>query len=125
VASPQQEQFGSDKQSTLPRVCRECPVRFVCNGGCPKDRTLTTPDGEPGWNYLCEGYKAFFTHVDGAMKTMAELLRQGRAAKDIMLRLAREDAELEAKYARTGRNNPCPCGSGKKFKHCHLTRTRM
>lgn len=20
-----------------------------------------------------------------------------------------------------GRNSPCPCGSGKKFKHCHIT----
>lgn len=22
--------------------------------------------------------------------------------------------------AKTGRNEPCPCGSGKKYKHCHL-----
>lgn len=22
-------------------------------------------------------------------------------------------------YAKVGRNEPCPCGSGKKFKHCH------
>jgi preprotein translocase subunit SecA len=22
-------------------------------------------------------------------------------------------------YGRVGRNEPCPCGSGKKFKHCH------
>jgi preprotein translocase subunit SecA len=24
-----------------------------------------------------------------------------------------------AGMARVGRNDPCPCGSGKKFKHCH------
>ena len=28
---------------------------------------------------------------------------------------------LPAGYERTGRNSPCPCGSGKKFKHCHGT----
>jgi preprotein translocase subunit SecA len=26
---------------------------------------------------------------------------------------------LPAGFERTGRNAPCPCGSGKKFKHCH------
>ncbi|MGH8078358.1 MAG: SEC-C metal-binding domain-containing protein, partial [Lysobacter sp.] len=25
----------------------------------------------------------------------------------------------DAAYANVGRNDPCPCGSGKKFKHCH------
>ncbi|MEN9429798.1 MAG: motif, partial [Pseudomonadota bacterium] len=30
-------------------------------------------------------------------------------------RLAEELAKL---YARTGRNDPCPCGSGQKFKRC-------
>ena len=28
-------------------------------------------------------------------------------------------AKDEAKYAKAGRNDPCPCGSGKKFKKCH------
>src|SRR5438270_11912298 len=44
VNSQQQYQFGQAKRDTLPRYCRECPVLFVCNGGCPKDRILTTPD---------------------------------------------------------------------------------
>ena len=57
VASPQQQAFGLDKRDTLPRYCRECDVRFACNGGCPKDRFIATPDGEPGLNYLCAGYK--------------------------------------------------------------------
>ena len=84
VSSPQQRQFGLNKRDTLPRYCRECEVRFICNGGCPKDRILTTPDGEPGLNYLCEGFKAFFTHIDRPMKTMADLLRRGRAPAEIM-----------------------------------------
>src|SRR5690606_34957855 len=63
VGSAQQQRFGQAKRDTLPRYCRECEVRFVCNGGCPKDRFIETPDGEPGLNYLCAGYRAFFNHV--------------------------------------------------------------
>ncbi|MBI5305284.1 MAG: anaerobic sulfatase maturase [Chloroflexi bacterium] len=119
VASPQQRQFGLDKQDTLPRYCRECSVRFICNGGCPKDRVLKTPEGEPGLNYLCEGFKAFFTHIDQPMKTMAQLLREQRPPADIMLMLARHEVELKHAFKMAGRNSPCPCGSGKKFKQCH------
>ncbi len=48
-------------------------MRFACNGECPKNRFISTPDGEPGLNYLCAGYKAFFQRVDEAMKIMAML----------------------------------------------------
>jgi len=119
VASEQQRQFGLAKQETLPRYCRECEVRFICNGGCPKDRILTTPDGEPGLNYLCQGFKAFFNHIDPAMRFMACELKAQRAPANIMLYLAQEEAELARRLAQAGRNNPCPCGSGKKFKQCH------
>jgi uncharacterized protein len=119
VDSEPQRKFGLDKRDTLPRYCRECSVRFICNGGCPKDRILTTPNGEPGLNYLCKGFKRFFTHIDQPMKTMVELLRQKHPPADIMLVLAREQAELEKRFAQAGRNDPCPCGSSKKFKHCH------
>jgi uncharacterized protein len=59
-------------------------VRFACHGECPRNRFITTPDGEPGLNYLCAGYKLFFNHIDPAMKIMAGLLRQGRFADEIM-----------------------------------------
>jgi uncharacterized protein len=84
AGDPRQVKFGQNKKSTLPRTCRECPVRFVCNGGCPKDRLLTTPDGESGLNFLCAGYKAFFTHIDDPMKVMTGLLRQQRPPAEIM-----------------------------------------
>jgi uncharacterized protein len=86
AASAQQRTFGQDKRDKLPRQCRMCDVRFVCNGACPKDRVLKTARGEPGLNYLCDGYKAFFRHIDQPMKTMAALLRAGRPAADIMTR---------------------------------------
>jgi uncharacterized protein len=84
VASDKQRQFGRDKQETLPRYCRECEVRFACNGGCPRNRFSRTPDGEAGLNYLCAGYKLFFKHVERPMKIMANLLRQGRYADEIL-----------------------------------------
>lgn len=119
VASKQQRKFGSDKQTTLPRYCRECDVRFACNGGCPKDRFTSTPDGEPGLNYLCADYKKFFQHVDQPMHIMASLLRSGQAPADIMRHYAMEDGRWKSAAAKVGRNESCPCGSGRKAKHCH------
>jgi uncharacterized protein len=84
VASPEQVRFGEDKAARLPGVCRRCDVRFACHGGCPKDRFTNAPDGEPGLNYLCPGYEAFFRHVDRPMRRMCELLRQGRAPAEIV-----------------------------------------
>jgi uncharacterized protein len=115
VASDQQRKFGEDKRDTLPRYCLECPVRFACHGGCPRNRFIKTPDGEDGLNYLCAGYKAFFSHVDRPMKIMAGLLRQRRYADEVMGILAAEEQTVQ----KVGRNEPCPCGSGKKYKHCH------
>ena len=120
VSSQQQRQFGLDKRDTLPRYCRECDVRFACHGGCPKDRFISTPDGEPGLNYLCAGFKDFFHHVDRPMRFMGERLRVGEAPADIVAYYAAEDA-------RRGRNDPCSCGSGRKWKSCHgepVTATR-
>ena len=63
VESPAQRAFGLAKLKKLPRVCRACEVRVMCNGECPKNRFARAPDGEAGLNYLCPGYKKFFTRV--------------------------------------------------------------
>lgn len=91
AASPKQFRFGRDKFSKLPRYCRNCDVRFVCNGGCPKNRFIKTPNGETGLNYLCEGYKAFFQHIDRPMRVMTDLLNQRRPPSDAMFLLATEN----------------------------------
>jgi uncharacterized protein len=88
VADPDQVRFGRDKLDRLPRFCMACDVRFACHGGCPKDRFVTTPDGEPGLNYLCPGFKAFFHHVDVPMRRMCELLRADRAPSEIVAEYA-------------------------------------
>ena len=112
IVLPQQQRFGLDKRDSLPRFCRECDVRFACHGGCPKDRFTDDPYGEPGLNYLCPSFKAFFHHVDRPMRMMSERLSAGRAPSELMAFYAAEDAKR-------GRNDPCTCGSGRKWKRCH------
>jgi uncharacterized protein len=117
VSSQRQVQFGLDKRETLPEYCLDCDVRFACHGGCPKDRFIETPSGDPGLNYLCTGFKMFFGHVDRPMRIMGALLRDGRAPSSIAELYAAEDA-------RRGRNEPCTCGSGRKWKLCHGDQAR-
>jgi len=83
VDSPAQPAFGDAQSSSLPRYCCECAYRFACHGECPKHRFLRTPHGEPGLNYLCAGYKKFFSHIDSAMTTMTTLLHSNRAPAEI------------------------------------------
>jgi uncharacterized protein len=62
--SESQEQFGEAKEGLLPAYCRSCVYEFACFGECPKNRFIKTPAGEPGLNYLCGGWKKFFSHID-------------------------------------------------------------
>jgi uncharacterized protein len=114
AADPRLRSFGAAKRDSLPRQCRACEVRFICQGGCPKDRLARTPDGEPGLNYLCAGYRRFFRHIDPYMRRLAALWREGRDPARLMAELRREQPPCLP----PGRNDPCPCGSGRKYKHC-------
>ena len=92
---------------------------FACNGECPKNRFLETPEGEPGLNYLCAGYKAFFQRVDEPMKIMAMLMNSGRPASDVMGILEKDKEVIDSAYQNADREKPCPCGSQLLFKDCH------
>jgi uncharacterized protein len=92
VMMDEQREFGLKKREALPQYCRDCDVRFVCNGGCPKNRFIEAPDGEPGLNYLCSGYKHFFTHINDAMKYMANELRHRRPPSSVMAYIAQQDS---------------------------------
>lgn len=117
LESPNRRAFGKAKRDSLPAWCSNCDVRFACNGGCPKNRFTLTPDGEEGLNYLCPAYKTFFNHIRRPMEIMSDLLHRGRAPSEIMTLMTEED---DRRYRQVGRNDPCPCGSGRKFKLCHL-----
>ena len=119
VRSEKQRRFGLSKRDALPTYCRQCDVHFACHGGCPRNRFVKTPDGEAGLNYLCAGYKLFFHHVDLPMRIMCNLLHQGKAPAEVMRILPLEEAWLQTAFARARPDDPCPCGSGRKFKHCH------
>jgi uncharacterized protein len=143
AASAKQVKFGQDKRDTLPRACRECDVLFACHGECPKNRFraaprspqggvgsaaprspqggvgLTTRDGEPGLNYLCAGWQAFFRRANEPLQMIAMLLRLGRPAAEIMAVMAGKEHEWKTTLARTGPKDPCPCGSGLTYGQCH------
>lgn len=116
VNSEMQLKFGEEKWETLPQYCMNCEVRFACNGECPKNRFIKTPDGEYGLNYLCSGYKKFFNHIDPYMRFMANELRNRRPPANIMQWAKEKDKGFPS--LNVGRNDPCPCGSGKKYKKC-------
>ncbi|KKK39124.1 anaerobic sulfatase-maturase [Mesobacillus campisalis] len=82
--SNQQRAFGENKKASLPKYCQSCEVRFACNGECPKHRFLLTPDGEPGLNYLCAGYKKYFYHIHKYMKVMVQLIENDLPVSEVM-----------------------------------------
>ncbi|PLX86334.1 MAG: anaerobic sulfatase maturase [Desulfuromonas sp.] len=96
VGSENQRLFGQFKSESLPQYCRKCAVRFACHGGCPKNRFIKTPAGQPGLNYLCAGYRTFFSHINRTMGLMADLLRKGRYADEVMSILAMEEKPKSA-----------------------------
>lgn len=106
LESEAQRQFGDAKRDALPRYCRQCEVLALCNGGCPKYRFLRTPAGDPGLNYLCAGLKRFFLHC---REPLARLVAQRQEQTPPAPPIAAPKA---------GRNDPCPCGSGRKYKKC-------
>ena len=65
-------------------------MRFACNGGCPKNRVDRLSSGESGLNHLCEGYQAFFRHIDGPMRMMCALLHRGRSPAAVMNIMAQD-----------------------------------
>ncbi|MBN2312502.1 MAG: anaerobic sulfatase maturase [Sedimentisphaerales bacterium] len=116
LESPAQRAFGQAKLETLPKYCRVCDVRDMCNGECPKNRFCRTPDGETGLNYLCSGYKQFFTHCKPFVSEVAAQWRW-QGLKEPMTTPSLVATQTARK---PGRNDPCPCGSGLKYKKCCL-----
>lgn len=114
IESQEQRAFGQAKSDTLPCYCQACEVRNMCHGGCPKDRILTAPNGEAGLNYLCAGYKRFFTHCRSFVAAIASLLRP----QSLQRQMAPVRATNSQGRRTPGRNDPCPCGSGRKYKKC-------
>jgi uncharacterized protein len=82
--SAEQREFGLNKNRSLPRQCRECNFLFACNGECPKNRLIRTIDGEAGLNYLCDGLKKYFNHIDPYMKEITRRVKRGEPLENNM-----------------------------------------
>lgn len=120
---PVQQAFAKKKFDSLPDYCRQCEVLEMCYGECPRNRFRYTPDGEAGWNYLCPGYRQFFLHCRPFVaEVAAEWRRQSgeRASGDGSPLSGKDVLSQVISSLSPGRNDPCPCGSGRKFKKCCL-----
>jgi len=104
--SPKQGEFGKRKAS-LPEACGACPWTAKCRGGCMKDRIRDPRDKD--LNHFCESFKIFFAHADPHFRRLAA---QESASQDHLAGSTSSDG------IKTGRNAPCPCGSGIKYKKC-------
>jgi uncharacterized protein len=120
LESPALRDFGRQKRDGLPRYCRACEFLKLCNGGCQKDRFITTPDGEAGLNYLCPAFKRIFAETGPGLKQIAALKRAGQPLEQVMAQVRASD---DAVPRQIGRNDPCPCGSGVKYKKCCLRKS--
>ena len=120
LQSAPQKRFGDIKGDSLPRYCKECEVRMMCNGGCPKDRFIQTPDGEDGLNYLCAGLKRFFIY---SRPSLLKLMAVSRLGQPIERFMELRQTAVHKVFPNRGRNDPCPCGSGLKYKKCCLGKT--
>lgn len=82
--SEHQRAFGQNKYRSLPQQCKSCHYLFACHGECPKNRFSETAQGEPGLNYLCQGYYRFFEHVAPYMDFMKRELTAHRPPSNVM-----------------------------------------
>ncbi|UCG48440.1 MAG: SPASM domain-containing protein [Phycisphaerales bacterium] len=108
--SPRQKAFGQAKWDTLRRCCRARDLRAMCNGGCPKNRLVRTAEGEIGLDYPCAGYKHFLRHCEACVAATVAAWRRQQMPD-------RRTTNAQTGH-KAGRNDPCPCCSGKKYKKC-------
>ena len=121
--------FISDREKSFsllkkdfPENCRFCPYFAACYGGCPKDR-LAAHGGRFGLEtYLCPGLKIFFEHTGERLVDLAHEVRRRYEPQNRQTAPVSQDS---APQIAAGRNDPCPCGSGKKYKHCCLSREKI
>ena len=109
---PKIEDFARLK-THLPSVCGNCEFLDLCRGGCPKHH-MPLYGAPERVNYFCQGYKAFFRRALSELRRIAEYINRGQEPP--ISQTARRRAA--SPHPAPGRNDPCPCGSGRKFKNC-------
>ena len=79
-----QQRFSQLKHVSLPRECKECRWEFACHGECPRNRFSTDRYGNPGMNWLCQGYRHFFEHIAPYMDFMKNEFLAQRPPANVM-----------------------------------------
>jgi len=105
------EQSFSLLKSHYPQECRTCQYLDLCHGGCPKDRLCAGGGTFGKTSALCEGLKYFFAQTKERIRSLADSVRIQQSEKV-------NNRNGKKSGVKIGRNDPCPCGSGKKYKHC-------
>ena len=85
MAGAGQNEFSRRKTDGLSTRCWKCEFLFACHGECPKNRFVKTDKGVLPQNYLCEGYRRFFSHVKPYMDFMAVEYRAQRSPANVMI----------------------------------------
>jgi preprotein translocase subunit SecA len=68
-----------------------------------------------GLSYLCLAYQQFFRH---ARPVMERLARHCQAGLPLGSFVAVPRSRVGQALVKVGPNQPCPCGSGRKYKKC-------
>jgi len=110
------KQFGASK-TKWNGLCHTCEFLPFCSGDCMKHRNLREK-GPDQLSVLCQGWKQFYSHSLKKFEKLAREIIAERSAQQGPYPPPVSDPQLQKNYAHTGRNDPCPCGSGKKFKRC-------
>jgi uncharacterized protein len=110
LAHPARKTF-LDMKPALPEVCRSCEYKRLCHGGCPRNRKWAADLSVSDPDFFCASYKRIYAHADKRMKSLGAVLRR---------QLFKENMQRYFKGELPGRNDPCACGSGRKFKNCCL-----
>ena len=97
IEAPRRKDFAAMK-GELPEACRSCRLLQFCNGDCTKFRQ-GRDGGYSEMSAYCESLKMLVAHMEPHLGEIGAYV-QGSAGGE------------------TGRNDPCPCGSGKKYKKC-------
>ncbi|MBI9075959.1 MAG: anaerobic sulfatase maturase [Desulfatibacillum sp.] len=100
--SPQRKTFARPK-SQWPKPCRQCRHGDFCQADCPRLRL-------DGPSRLCQAWTMLWDHMEAHPVDIRTKAMEARRSHQ------------KALWAKTSRNDPCPCGSGKKYKKCCLNK---
>ncbi|MFW5862584.1 MAG: SPASM domain-containing protein, partial [Spirochaetota bacterium] len=98
-------QLFSKMKSDVPVSCNECEWYDFCHGDCTRFR-LDRNGKFTNTSEYCQAWSMLLEHI----KPRKDELKK----RAVNLR----ESVISGNFDQVGRNDDCPCGSGKKFKKC-------